>query len=73
MHYPYSYYDDKEYDNVPSEPLGDQGFGAHVIRTRKTLLIDEDLERQSDRFGSHMLVDAPSPMTQLMVPLIVGR
>ncbi len=72
MHYPYSYYDDKEYDNVPSEPLGDQGFGAHVIRTRKTLLIDEDLERQSDRFGSHMLVDAPSPMTQLMVPLIVG-
>ena len=72
MHFPYAYYDEKEYIDFPSEPLGDQGFGAYVVRTRKTLLVDEDLELQSDRFGARMLVDAPSPMTQLMVPLIVG-
>jgi len=72
MHHPYAYYDDKEYNDFPSQPVGDVGFGAHVIRTRKTLLIDEDLEQQSDRFGAYMLVDAPSPKTQLMVPLIVG-
>ena len=72
-HYPYSYYNDKKYSAIPSEPLGDKGFGAHVIRTRKTLVIDENLERQSDRYGSNMLVDdAPSPKTQVMVPLIVG-
>ena len=39
------YYNDKKYTTIPSQPLGDKGFGAHVIRTRKTLVIDENLER----------------------------
>jgi GAF domain-containing protein/DNA-binding response OmpR family regulator len=71
VHYPYSYYIDRKH-SIESEPLTDHGFGAHVIRTRKTLVIDENLQQESDRYGSQMLLDAPSPKTQVMVPLLVG-
>ena len=71
MHYPYAHYNDRLY-NIESEPLGDKGFGAHVIRTRRTLVIDENLERESERYSARMLVDAPSPKTQVMVPLVAG-
>src|SRR5258706_15660874 len=70
VHYPYAYYDEKRH-SIPSEPLGDRGFGAHVIRTRKTLVIDENLEQESVRYGSQMLLGNVSwPKTQVMVPLI---
>ncbi len=71
VHYPYVYYDGKKH-SIASEPLGDRGFGPSVIRTRRTMVVDENLEQESDRYGSHMLVDAPSPKTQVMVPLVVG-
>ncbi|HEY5307020.1 MAG TPA: GAF domain-containing protein, partial [Casimicrobiaceae bacterium] len=72
MQFPWSFYAGKEYTGTPPEPVGDDGFGAQVIRTRRTLLIDEDLEGQSERYRARMLIDAPSPMTQLMVPLVAG-
>ncbi len=73
MHYPYSYYKGKKH-RVTSAPLGDQGFAPHVIRTRKTFVIDENLEGESKRYGSHMLIDGvPMPKTQVMVPLVVGQ
>ena len=72
VHYPYTYYNESKF-SVASEPLGDRGFGVHVIRTRKTLVIDENLEQESARYGSRMLADdMPSPKTQVMVPLVVG-
>ena len=71
VEYPYIYYDGKRHD-VPSEPLADHGFGAHVIRTGKTLLVDEDMEEATARFGSYMMVDAPMSKTELLVPLLVG-
>ena len=73
MHYPYSYYKGKKH-RIASAPLGDQGFAPHVIRTRKTFVIDENLEGESKRYGSHMLIDGvPMPKTQVMVPLVVGQ
>jgi GAF domain-containing protein len=73
-HFPYTYYNGRKYSAIPPQPLAEQGFGAHVIRTRRTLVIDEDLEQESRRYGSRMLVDdAPFPKTQVMVPLVVGN
>src|SRR5512135_1085247 len=70
MHYPYSYYKRRKH-RVASAPLGNRGFAPHVIRTRKTLVIDENLEQESKRYGSHMLIDGvPFPKTQVMVPLV---
>ncbi|HYR00684.1 MAG TPA: GAF domain-containing protein, partial [Casimicrobiaceae bacterium] len=74
VHYPYSHYNDRKYAPIPPTPLGDKGFAPHVIRMRKTLVIDENLEQEAKRYGSRMLIDdAPSPKTQVMVPLVVGK
>ena len=71
VHYRYVFYDGKRY-SVPSQPLGDTGFGAHVIRTGETLVVNEDMEAVTARYGSYMLVDAPLSKSELLVPLLVG-
>ena len=38
---------------IASAPLAEKGFAAHVLRTRETLVINEDIERRrSRRYGS---------------------
>ena len=71
-HYPYMHGLGKRH-HIASRPLGERGFGPHVIRTRETLVIDENLPERIAEFGSTILVDnAGIPKTQVMVPLIVG-
>ncbi|MGA8031425.1 MAG: GAF domain-containing protein, partial [Casimicrobiaceae bacterium] len=51
------------------------GFGAHVLETGQTLLINEDMEQAVQRHASSSLAppgDTRSPKAQLMVPLRVG-
>ena len=44
-----------------------------MLRTAKSLLINENYEDALNAFGSHLLHDTgPRPKSQLMVPLIVG-
>ncbi|HUH94736.1 MAG TPA: GAF domain-containing protein [Casimicrobiaceae bacterium] len=72
IEYPYAYYD-RERRAIPAEPLGDRGFGPHVIRTGETLVINENTEAAVERFGSRMLVnDVKWPKSQVFVPLLVG-
>ena len=71
VQYPYVYYAGMRH-TVASGPLGDVGFGAHVIRTGETLLVNEDVKRVSAQLGSFMLVDAPMSKSELLVPLLVG-
>jgi GAF domain-containing protein/CheY-like chemotaxis protein len=60
--------------NLPPGPLGDKGFGAQVIRTRKTLVVNEKVEERSAEIGSHSLVESEAmPRSLLMVPLVVGN
>ncbi|HYT96723.1 MAG TPA: GAF domain-containing protein, partial [Casimicrobiaceae bacterium] len=58
VEYPYTYYHGKRHD-IARGPLGDQGFGAHVIRTGETLVVNDDAAGASARFGSYMMIDAP--------------
>jgi GAF domain-containing protein/DNA-binding response OmpR family regulator/tetratricopeptide (TPR) repeat protein len=70
--YPYAFYDGKRHA-IPAEPLGDKGLGQHVIRTGEMLVINEDSEAVSNRYGSYMLVDnIREPKSQVLVPLRVG-
>ncbi|HVN36352.1 MAG TPA: GAF domain-containing protein, partial [Casimicrobiaceae bacterium] len=72
VHYPYAYYDGGRRE-IPSEPLGDSGFGPHVIRTRRTLVINENFERARGEFGSYLLTPGvPMAKSQAIVPLLVG-
>ena len=51
------------------------GFGAHVLETGQTLLINENMEQAIERYASSSLAppgDTRSPKAQLMVPLRVG-
>jgi GAF domain-containing protein/CheY-like chemotaxis protein/tetratricopeptide (TPR) repeat protein len=72
VEYAYEYYDGK-YHKIPSEPLGDRGFGPHVIRTGETVVINEDMEAAAQRFGSYQLVvGVPREKSMVMVPLLAG-
>jgi signal transduction histidine kinase len=70
--FPYLYGSDGRYHKIPSQPLGDRGFGPHVIRTGETLVINEDMQAAIERFGSYQLVNVPLQKSMLMVPLLLG-
>jgi GAF domain-containing protein len=70
MHFPYIRHDGVR-QSLPSGPPS--GFGAEVLRTRRTLLINEELDGAAARLGSRILPYAPTyPKSQLMVPLLVA-
>ncbi|HET7096256.1 MAG TPA: GAF domain-containing protein, partial [Casimicrobiaceae bacterium] len=72
VHYPYAYYDGARRE-IASEPLGDIGFGSHVIRTRRTLVVNENFDHSAAEFGSYSLTPGvPIAKSQAMVPLLVG-
>ncbi|HRK89313.1 MAG TPA: GAF domain-containing protein, partial [Anaerolineales bacterium] len=50
MHYPYTY-EFGERVSIPSRPHQDIGFGGHVIRTRETLVINENVDEESQKYG----------------------
>src|SRR5262250_3246390 len=51
VHYPYTY-DDGERITIASAPLPERGFAAHVIRTRETLVVNENVAQAMERYGS---------------------
>ena len=54
-------------------PLTDRGLGAEVIRTGRTLLVNQDLEEVAARLGSTGLIGGDrSPKSLLLVPLVVA-
>ncbi|MFO1317017.1 MAG: GAF domain-containing protein [Burkholderiales bacterium] len=72
VRYPYLFAEGKRHAVAPTQ-LGDRGFGAQVVRTRKTLLINERLNEASAEAGSYLLVDTRAQIKSLvMVPLIVA-
>ncbi|HXX82688.1 MAG TPA: GAF domain-containing protein, partial [Casimicrobiaceae bacterium] len=72
VEYPYSYNQGKRHD-IASGPLGDRGFGAHVIRSGETVVINEDMEGAYARFRSYQLIeDVPIEKSMMLVPLMVG-
>ncbi len=73
MHYPYLCHEGKTLQ-LAEEPLGDVGFAAHVMRTRDTLVINENLEKEALKYGSYSLVEGYAlPKAQVMVPLVTGN
>ena len=70
VHFPYYFKDGQPLD-VASEPLGDTGISAHVLRTRETLVINEDVPEAIVKYGSRILGPALEK-SSVFVPLIVG-
>jgi len=71
IHYPYIYENGKRID-IPSAKLPDNGFAAHVIRTRETLLINEGIDEESAKYGSFTIPGTQDEKSAVFVPLVVG-
>ncbi|MFI4924115.1 MAG: GAF domain-containing protein, partial [Vicinamibacteria bacterium] len=57
---------------LPAKPLDSFGFGRHVIRTRRTIVVNEAVEVASKRYGSVTLPGTLPEKSLVMVPLLVG-
>src|SRR6266576_4291900 len=71
IHYPYVY-ERGERVAIESSPLLGKGFSAHVLRTRETLVINEDMARHVEAFGSRVLPGTQMEKSAVYVPLIAG-
>ncbi|HNO95703.1 MAG TPA: GAF domain-containing protein, partial [Anaerolineales bacterium] len=71
VHIPYIY-ENGERIAVEPNPLGEQGFEAYVIRTRETLVINENMEAAMAKVGSYTIAGTAAAKAQVFVPLTVG-
>jgi PAS domain S-box-containing protein len=68
LHYPYLI---ERGERLQVEPVPLAGFSKHVLETRESLLIVENIAAEAERYGS--VVDAGErPQSVLFVPLIAG-
>jgi PAS domain S-box-containing protein len=58
-------------ERLQEEPMAPVGFSKHVLETRESVLVVENLPEVSERFGSPVL-SGVVPKSVLFVPLIVG-
>jgi GAF domain-containing protein/CheY-like chemotaxis protein len=72
IQYPYVY-EGGQRISIDSSPLGEVGFAAHVLRTRETLVINENMDAESDKYGSFTLPGTRSEKSAVFVPLAVGE
>ena len=68
VHYPYLI-ERGERLQAESRPLA--GFAKHVLETREPLLITENLDAESERYGSSVVAGS-MPKSVLFVPLVAG-
>ncbi|HEV2685069.1 MAG TPA: GAF domain-containing protein, partial [Actinomycetota bacterium] len=71
MHFPYLYENGKRL-TIDSIPLRNQGFAAHVLRTRETVVVNENMEEVSARYGSATVPGTQDEKSAVYVPLVVG-
>ncbi len=72
MLFPYSLWGGKRID-IPPAPLEGVGLGAEVIRTGRTLIVNDDVLGVAARLGSSKLIAGEShPKSLLLVPLLAA-
>src|SRR5260221_10495340 len=57
--------------SIAANPITDVGIGAHVLRTRETVVIDENVEEALAKYRSHLL-GPEHPKSMVYVPLLAG-
>src|SRR5207302_4885262 len=71
VHYPYTYEKGKRLE-IDSNPLGDRGFAAHVLRTRETIVVNRNMAEAVEKYGSSLLPGTQMEKSLIMVPLVAG-
>ena len=70
-HFPYIYENGLRLVIGP-EALADRGFSGHVIHSRETLVINENMLQTAEKYGSYTLPGTVMKKSAVYVPLIVG-
>jgi len=71
LHFPYAYQKGKRLP-VVSMPLGNKGFGAHVLRTRETVVVNQNMAEEAAKYGSTTIAGTQSEKSAVFVPLVAG-
>ena len=71
LHFPYQYENGERFHLDPVR-LPEHGFTPHVIRTRKTLVINQNLEEEAKKYGAILLHGEKMEKSMVFVPLIMG-
>ncbi len=71
IHYPYVYEDGQRIE-IGSNPLRETGFAAHVLRTRETLVCNENMREADRKYGSYTIPGTKDEQSAVFVPLVVG-
>src|SRR5262249_31087933 len=60
--------------SIPPQPMTDRSLAAYVVRTKETILINENLAQAAERYGSPGVAMPGTELEKalLIVPLIVG-
>ncbi len=71
VHWPYAYENGKRITVEPF-PLPERGFMSHVLRTRETLVINENIAQAAEKYGSYVVPGLQMEKSAVHVPLAVG-
>jgi len=71
IHYPYVY-EGGQRIAIESRQLSQNGFARHVLRTRETLVINENMARESEKYGSFTVPGTKDEKSLVLVPLVAG-
>ena len=71
VHHVFSYENGKRIDIEPYQ-LSDKGVAGYVIRTRQTLVVNENILERMEQLGSFILPGTNPEKSGVWVPLIVG-
>ncbi|HEY5902096.1 MAG TPA: GAF domain-containing protein, partial [Anaerolineales bacterium] len=72
VHHPYGYEKGERF-SADSYLLPDKGFGPHVLRTRETLILNEDMAEEYEKYGSFVMAGTQMEKSAVLVPLLVGE
>ena len=70
LHIPYANQGGQRLEVAPL-PI-DKGFSAHVLRTRETIVINENMLEEEKKYGAYTLPGTESEKSLVFVPLIAG-
>jgi len=72
LHISYSYVSGQPLNQGMSMPMTGSGFSVHVLRTHETLVINENMEQEMERYGSIPIPGVPITKSAVFVPLVSG-
>src|SRR2546427_2762340 len=71
IHYPYTYEKGKRI-TIESHLLPERGFSSHVLRTRETVVVNEDMVQAMTKYGSSVIPGTQGEKSAVFVPMVAG-